>query len=503
MASKEKKEKKLLKKKDNKQEKKGLFKIKIKKKKDDDIEVLDMEEKKTKPKKEKKGKNRYVFGPIEFSFNFISLVFVICVGLYFGGRSFYYYSLQSKHSKETADTVNGLVLSHNQLAKDTAEGLHQDEDGYYYRGNIQNNYVWFANRMFRIMRVNTDGTVKLVSNDLVSSFMWGEKEDYDNSNVRVWLTPVDDIDVSGVYYKTIPAPGRFVVDTTYTVDKLQENSVEYGETEFKDKVVSLSLNDYINAGGKNSYLNNGKLYFILGYNQENSNLYIEEDGSIVECSSLDGYGVRAVITLSKNVPVSHGSGTEKDPYVVDQGNDYNYVDSYVKLGNDVWKVYGEDEKTIKMYLNGYITFDGNEVFRNYSNYGNRFDYYSGDNIGYFLMNDYLNSLSYKDILIDNSYPYGEMSAETGYSFPNVYSTTYFGKMALLNIFDYVSNNELSDFFRCNTGAQMSTTQYAVLSNGLLEEAEVTDVKHIVPGVSINKSSIKKGSGRIDDPYVVE
>lgn len=500
MARKEKKEKKLLKKKEKKQEKKSFFLFK--KKKTDNIEVLD-EEKKTKPKKEKKEKNRYVFGPIEFSFDFISLVFVICVGLYFGGRSFYYYSLQSKHSKETADTVNGLVLNNNQLAKDTAEGLHQDEEGYFFRGNVQNNYVWFANRMFRIMRVNDDGTVKLVSNDLVSSFMWGEQEAYDNSNVRVWLTPVDEIDVSGVYYKTIPSPDRFIVETKYTYDKLEESKVEYGETEYQDKIVSLSLNDYITAGGKNSYLNNGKLYFILGYNQEDSNLYIEEDGSIVECSSLDGYGVRAVITLSKNVPVSQGSGTEKDPYVVDQGNDHNYVDSYVKLGDDIWKVYGEDEETIKMYLNGYITVDGNEVVRNYSGYGNKFDYYSDDNLGYYLMNDYINSLSYKDILIDNTYPYGEMSAETGYSYPNVYSNTYYGKMALLNIFDYVSNNELSDFFRCNTGAQMSTTQYAVLSNGLLEEAEVTDVKHIVPGVSISKSSIKKGSGRIDDPYVTE
>ena len=105
--------------------------------------------------------------------------------------------------------------------------------------------------------------------------------------------------------------------------------------------------------------------------------------------------------------------------------------------------------------------------------------------------------------MDNSYPYGEMSNETGLSYPNVYNESYIGKMAMLNIFDYVSNNELSDFFRDNTGANMSTTQYAVLSNGLLEEAEVTDQKHIVPVISISNSSIKGGTGRIDDPYVVE
>ena len=37
----------------------------------------------------------------------------------------------------------------------------EDENGYFFRGNITNNYVMFANRMFRIMRVNDDNTVNL------------------------------------------------------------------------------------------------------------------------------------------------------------------------------------------------------------------------------------------------------------------------------------------------------------------------------------------------------
>ena len=74
---------------------------------------------------------------------------------------------------------------------------------------------------------------------------------------------------------------------------------------------------------------------------------------------------------------------------------------------------------------------------------------------------------------------------------------------MLNIFDYVSNNELSDYFRGNVGANMSTRQYAVAANGLLEEAEVTDQKHIVPVASIYSKYIKGGNGRIDNPYFVE
>ncbi len=453
--------------------------------------------------KKKKKRNTHYYGPIEFSFNFISLVAVICIGLYFGGRSFYYYSLQNQKIKETAMTLNGLVLSNNKLVKDDTEGLHQDENGYFFRGNVENNYVWFANRMFRVIRINNDDTVKLVTDDLVASFMWGENKDYDKSNLRIWLTDVDKISESGVYYKTIPAQERFVVKTNYTIDKMVESSVEKGDIVLKDNITTLTLSDYIDAGGKNSYLKNGKLFYILGYNSDDDNLYIEEDGTINSCDTMDGYGIRGVFTLNKNIPVSQGDGTKNNPYMIDQGNDTNYVDSYVKLGDDTWKVFEDNKGILKMYLNGYIKVNGQELVRNYSAHDNRFNYFAEDNIGFYLYNDYVKNLSYKKYIVSNKYPYGEMNIELGYYYPNVYKETYEESIGLLNIFDYVSNNELVDFFRDNTLEEMSTGQYVVAANGLLEEVEVTEEKHIVPVISIKAESIKKGNGRIDNPYLVE
>lgn len=463
----------------------------------------DKKAKKDAKKKKKKEKKAHYYGPIEFSFNFISLVFAICVGLYFGGRSFYYYSLQNQNKKETAMTLNGLLLDNNKLVKDEEVGLHKSDDGYYFKGNVTNNYVWFANRMFRVLSLTDDNNVKLVSDDLVTSFMWGYSSDYQVSNVRNWLTDNGTEATSGVYYKTIPAANRFLAKTKYTIDQFYENKIIRGDVEFDDYVVTLTLNDYIESGGKNSFLNNGKLFFILGYNESGENLYIEEDGSIMNCDIFDGYGVRSVITFSKNIPVSQGDGTKDNPYVIDQGDDTNYVDSYVKLGNDIWKVYDDTDGKLKMYLNGYITVDGNEVVRNYSSYSNKFNYFDTDNIGYYLSNDYFNSLSYNKYLIENTYPIGEMSDQTGYYFSHVFDDYYTGKIALLNIFDYVSSNEINNFFRDNTGSSRSTTQYAILENGILEEADVSDIKHIVPVVSIESSSIKNGNGRIDNPYVVE
>jgi len=475
-----------------------------KKKKNEEIEVLEIDESSDKKKKKKKRRLIFSYGPVEFTFNFISLVFVICVGLYYGGRSFYYYSKQTKVAKETAQTLNGLILDNHQLEKDhKADGLHQDENGYFLRGKVKDNYVLFANRLFRVLRVNDDNTVKLVTDDLVASFNFGEFTTYDNSNVRMWLTSVADNEYSGIYQKTIPAVDHFLTDTTYTIDKLYEDKVESGDVEFKEKVVSVSLDDYITSGGKSGFLNNGKLYFLLGYDDMDSNLYVEEDGSISDCSNLDGYGIRGVITLNKNIPVSQGTGTKKDPYVIDQGDNRNYVDSYVKLGDDIWKVFEDKDGKLKMYLNDYIKVNGEYVFKPYSYTNTVFNFYEDGNVGQFLMFDYKNSLSYKDLLVQNSYPYGQMSAETGMSFfPHIFSAYYTSDIAMLNLFDYVSNNELNDYYRDNKAADLTATQYTVLANGAVDEVDVIETRRVVPVISIESKILKSGSGKIDNPYVV-
>ena len=154
-----------------------------------------------------------------------------------------------------------------------------------------------------------------------------------------------------------------------------------------------------------------------------------------------------------------------------------------------------------MYLNGYIA--NGDVIRNYALYNNHFDYNEPGNIGNYLINDYLNSLSYRSVIVDNNYPIGEMSTETGYNYSNIYSNMLTGPVSMLNIFDYVSNNELSYFFRNNTTSSIGTIQYVTYTNGTLEETEISEEKHIVPVISIKSSSIKGGNGSKDNPYVVE
>jgi len=83
---------------------------------------------------------------------------------------------------------------------DTDEGMYKaaDEDGIslYYRGSVENNYVKFANKWWRIIRINGDGSIRLIYDGTeshangtstsdsiaVSNVKWSHKDAYYNSS---------------------------------------------------------------------------------------------------------------------------------------------------------------------------------------------------------------------------------------------------------------------------------------------------------------------------------
>ena len=439
---------------------------------------------------DKKKKEKHSITTFEFIFCLFSLLFAIGVGLYFGGRSFYYYSVQNAKKVETANTLNGLVFSNNPLNQE-GDGLHQNTDGYYFKGKIENNYVKFANRIFRIISINNDDSVKLVSNDLVASFFWGNDTDYNNSNLKIWLSD----EKYGIYNATIPSKEHFLDKTSYTIDVLNEDKVETGEEKYSDYVTTLSITDYNLAGGKNSYLYDGKMYYLLGTNADNEVLYVNEDGSILSCDGLEGYGLKSVITLKKNTPVKGGDGTKDNPYVIEQGDKYNYVDAYVKLGEDMWKVsHDVMGDVIRLYKVGYVTINGQDYNAPYSNKSCLFDVGNNQHIAHYMNGSYYNSLSYKDYIVDSALNLGEFSEDTDYKYMNIYMNIVYNHIGLLNIFDYVSENQLNNYYNLNTTSSVGGIQYVKYSNGFIEEVDVKEARFFVPVISIKRDSINVNSG---------
>lgn len=449
-----------------------------------------------------KGKHkRKSIGKKEFLFNITSLVVVIAIGVYFGFRSFYYYGKQNMKMIAEDMTLNGMIINSNKIVKE-GEGLHQNTDGYYFKGNVSNNYVRFANRIFRVISINDQNEVKVITNDLVSSFIWGNKNLYKNSNLMLWLDKSSSVN-GGIYYNTIPSPEEFLVKTSYSEDKLLDDKVSISSNKMNSYVTTLGVKDYIRANGKNSYLNIKKYFWLLGLDKDNSNLYVDSSGSVEVGTNYDAYGVRAVITFKKNIKISAGDGTLNNPYVIEQGSRTNYVDQYVRLGTDIFKVFSDQDGVLKMSFVDYVSSLGEVNLREYSKKGSLYDPRNFSNIGYYLNDKFLYSLSYASLLNNCKFYTGEVSNETGLGYGNIYTQEVDAKIGLLNMFDYNTNTLLDDYFLMNTTSSVGNMVYVYHANGLVEEVLSSDKKRIVPVVSINKNLIKKGVGSLEDPFSVE
>ncbi|MBS5778031.1 MAG: hypothetical protein KIC82_01025 [Acholeplasma sp.] len=68
---------------------------------------------------------------------------------------------------------NKILGASNSNIVTTGEGLYSKTTStgttYYYKGAVENNYVKFADKVFRIVRINEDGTIRLITQDSVAS----------------------------------------------------------------------------------------------------------------------------------------------------------------------------------------------------------------------------------------------------------------------------------------------------------------------------------------------
>lgn len=452
--------------------------------------------------KKKKSKKKLSIGKKEFIFDFFSLVFMLGVGIYFGYRSIYYYSSQNQKRQAEAQTLNGTILQTTPVAMGEENGLHHDSEGYYFKGNVENNYVIFANQLFRIVRIYENNRVQIIRENHAASFPWGDQSEYKDSNVEGWLENAN-AEYSGIYYQTLPNVKKFFVKMNYQIDTLAEDKIISAEEKQKAYITTLSVTDYVLANGKNSYLNNEESFFLLGMTEDKENLYVDTDGSIQSCDSVEGHGIRPVLTLKENTPITGGSGSLADPYVVFQDKDINFVYSYVKLGNDMWRVFYQNDGILRLSYSGYISVNGEEVVIPYSQTNSIFDLGDRKNIAYYLNNTYLSSLSYQDVLLPFDSYIGEISDDLGYQFSNIYSNTVNSKVSLLNIFDPNVDTELEDYYHVNTTSEVGSMAYNVYKNGFLFESDVREEKHVVPVISIEANILKNGVGSLENPYVME
>ena len=229
-------------------------------------------------------------------------------------------------------------------AKDNKEldGLVKDKDIMYYHGNVDNNYVSFANNIWRILSVKKDGSVKLVLNKTLDNLV---SYDYINNNPSFESTNVYET-LNKFYNTELMDYYKFILSTDYCYDDSvlsSEDEIIYlpnyrlftanlpttvcdGSNKAL-KISILTLDDIMYAGGSLDADNNYFLYidglekdiWTMTPSREVNNIryymILKKDGSLGEETFNEQLFIRPVITLRQNTYVT-GTGVIEDPYVV-------------------------------------------------------------------------------------------------------------------------------------------------------------------------------------------
>ncbi len=179
---------------------------------------------------------------------------------------------------------------------------------YYYKADAENNYVLIKDIMFRIVRINGDGTVRLVLNDNLPAVSFGETNDYYNSNIKKTLEE---------WYQLNFANEDYVVardfDTTNHTDLDIKDLVNL-EGYYEAKVGTLSAREIklITDDTAASYLQSINGIYTANASGVN-NIYAYKNGKIESVQPTEVLNIRPVININAKLI---GNGTLNNPYTI-------------------------------------------------------------------------------------------------------------------------------------------------------------------------------------------
>ena len=434
-------------------------------------------------KKEKKLKKNNIF-------IFISLIFIISLISIYGYRFIKYY----KEEHPTEITTN--YLYNKIIAQDivgSGDGLYLENNEYIFKGDVENNYVYYSGILFRVVKVNEDKSIKLITDDSVASLVWGTTNDYETSYIRDYLNKTDEY--TGIFYDSLVDPTSYLVSNDFCIDEIEEDIT--CNKKINDYVGLLSYDEYKTALGYKSYLNTSKYWWLINPSST-APWYVFDEGGVNNKDAYYGYGVRPVINLKPNLNYVSGTGSKTDPYIIDTNTSINTGD-YVTYSNYTWKVIGITDTSVKLVMNDYLVINEQVVTKAFSTSKNIYNIKDTTSLAYYLNNTFYKKLSNNSLIEESTWYTGSYNEDTLYDYKKIYETTVSAKVGLLNITDLYTT-DLSDYYLMTSSSEDMV--YSIKADTTLYSSLMEDKLKVRPVIYINKN-FKSGTGTVEDPYIIE
>ena len=281
---------------------------------------------------------------------------------------------------------------------------YQYMEGCYIKGNPKNNYIWYSGFLWRIMGINADGSVRMITDENVTAIPYHENNsNWDDSYAKDWL--------NNYFYSRLKG-NNIINEATWcsetTTDSSSVRTTCTNNLSTQPAYVGLiTIDEYNLAGGLNSYLNIGQYQWTMTPYSSSSAWYVYYDGSARNHSVAFADGLRAVINVNSDVTITGGNGTlgatwssEAGPYVLNEDksievtgklNEKATSGEYVLFSGKKYRVVDKDSNgNTKLILDGYYEETEGKTYT--ISYGSNNTFSKDTGIGQKLNTDVLNWL---------------------------------------------------------------------------------------------------------------
>ena len=432
-------------------------------------------------------------------FCFISFLFILSCCIFYGTRFIKLY-LEEKKVEIIEKNTLVKVIRDNNNESDNFKEINGTE---YFINDTDNNYILYSNLLWRIVKINEDNSITVISDSSLTSLAYGEYLDYENSYVNRWLN-LSDEEYSGILENHLNKLETYLQKTTTCLDTVDElNNSDCLNTNNDNYISLLSTTDFVNIGSKESYVVNNEYFYLSNSNSEKEIWYVDNEGKITTNKGTDIIGIKPVITIKSNIDYISGDGTKDNPYKIENENENGLFGSYVKLDNQIWRIYQVNETEVRLVLNDYLQVNNENLKYIYSNVSSYHNDTQSNSIAYYLNKTFLNSLSYKDKIKEVKWTNGYYGISSNYDYTSALNTTIDSKVALISIGDIRLNNELENYFTLTGTKDKSSMVYYIDTNQKLFTKSIQTKVNVVPAISLDKELLTIGNGTIDSPYEME
>ena len=272
-------------------------------------------------------------------------------------------SLTIDFVQDTNNVVSGGNITElvQDLLETSPEGTYEYMGGTYLKGAQDSNYVWFDGFLWRIMGINEDESIRMITEEGITAVSWGNNaQDYDNSYVNDWL--------NNYFYPKLKDKDLLVNQTWCSEVTTDSNSrrttCKNNLSKVQKPVGLLSLDEYNLSSGKSNYLFNSQYFRLL--TPYNNQLLWSINGLFSGHNYGTGHmlGIRPIINIKIESNTISGNGKINNPYVFNYRNSSSYLNEHSLIGEYVtyagrnYRVVEISSLGTKLILDGY--YDSNK-----------------------------------------------------------------------------------------------------------------------------------------------